>query len=42
MKTIRQIRQRKGLSLLLLAARAGLHWTTIWNVEIRGVVCADT
>jgi transcriptional regulator with XRE-family HTH domain len=36
MKTIRQIRQRKGLSLRRLAARAGVHWTTIWKVEKAG------
>ncbi len=36
MRTIRRLRQEKGLSIRKLARKSGLHWTTIWKAEKGG------
>ncbi len=33
MKTLRRIREQKGYSIMRLAKKADVHWTTVWKAE---------
>ncbi len=34
MRKLRRLRKQKDYSIRGLAKKAGLHWTTVWEVEV--------